>query len=301
MIYTITFNPSLDYIIKVSNMQLGKLNRSKAEGTYPGGKGINVSIVLKRLGIESVCLGFVAGFVGKRIEHSLKRKNCKTDFVHLENGNSRINVKIFSDEETEINCQGPVISRDDLHKLFDKIDSFKDGDIVVLAGNIPSSLPDRIYRKILERLKCKDIKVVVDARRDLLVNILSLEPFLIKPNKAELEEIFETTFTSKDEIINSAKKLQEKGAKNVLVSLGKDGALLVSSDNDVYYSEAPKGAVVNSVGSGDAMIAGFLAGYLKNNGSYEKAFKLGLASGSANAFTKGYAHAQDILALLSKI
>lgn len=301
MIYTITFNPSLDYIIKVSNLQLGTLNRSKAEGIYPGGKGINVSIVLKKLGIESICLGFVAGFVGEKIEQNLNKKGCKTDFIHLEDGNSRINVKIFSDEETEINCQGPVISRENLHELLDKVDSFKDGDIVVLAGNIPSSLPDRIYRKILERLKDKDIKVIVDARRDLLVNILSLKPFLIKPNKMELEEIFETTFTNREEIVDCAKKLQEQGAKNVLVSLGEDGALLVCSDGKIYSSDAPKGAVINSVGSGDAMIAGFLAGYLKNNGNYEKAFKLGLASGSANAFTKGYANAQDILALLSKI
>ena len=246
-------------------------------------------------------LGFVAGFVGEAIEAKINLvENCETDFIKLKNGISRVNVKIHSKEESEINGQGPIVSRSDVKELFNKLDALKDGDILVLAGSIPNSLPTNIYKNIITRLKDKDIKVVVDAEKDLIMQIISYKPFLIKPNHKELEEIFDTEINTKDDVIKYAKKLQDDGAQNVLVSLGAEGAILLTSDGGVFEAEAPTGAVVNPVGSGDSMIAGFLAGYL-NSQDYSKAFKLGLASGSASAFSEDLATGEEILSLLSRI
>lgn len=301
MIYTVTFNPSLDYVIKVTNLHLGQINRTQAEAIFAGGKGINVSIVLSHLGIKSKCLGFIAGFTGNEIESKLNTTyGCEPDFIKLSDGISRINVKIHSEEESEINGQGPIISRSDVTKLYKKLDEMQENDILVLAGSVPSSLPTNIYNNILRRLKDKNIKVVVDAEKDLILNIVEQKPFLIKPNHKELEEIFDTEIKTKDDVIKYAKILQEKGAQNVMVSLGGEGAILLTSDGGIFEAEAPTGAVVNSVGSGDAMIAGFLAGYL-NSQDYSEAFKLGLASGSASAFSEDLATGEEILSLLSRI
>jgi 1-phosphofructokinase len=300
MIYTVTFNPSLDYVIKVTNLKLGQINRTQAEALFAGGKGINVSIVLKHLGIESVCLGFIAGFVGEQIEEKLNSLGCKTDFIKLENGLSRINVKMRSNVETEVNGQGPIVSRRDLNKLFLKLGKLQKGDVLVLAGSVPTSLPANVYKNILKNLDGKGIQVVADAGNDLLTNLLKYKPFLLKPNKKELEEIFGTQITSKDQVIKYAKKLQNSGARNVLVSLSSDGALLVTEEGKIFESGVPKGVVVNSVGSGDSMVAGFLAGYL-NYEDYSKAFKMGLASGSASAFSENLATGEEILELLSKM
>lgn len=301
MIYTVTFNPSLDYVVKITNLKLGQINRTQAEAIFAGGKGINVSIVLARLGIKSVCLGFIAGFTGDEIERKLNSTvGCETDFISLPTGLSRINIKIRSGEESEINGQGPVISRNDLDKLFKKLDKLQDGDILVLAGSIPISLPTNIYKNILKRLQKKDVKVVVDAEKDLILKLLPHNPFLIKPNHRELEEIFDSVIDTEEGIVKHAKLLQKEGAQNVLVSLGNKGAILLTQEGGVFKADAPSGMVVNSVGSGDSMVAGFLAGYL-NYGEYKEAFKMGLASGSASAFSEDLATGEEILGLLSKI
>jgi len=300
MIYTVTFNPSLDYIVKVDSFQLGIVNRTTSEKVLPGGKGINVSIVLKNLGIDSVALGFIAGFTGTQIEQGIKSFGCKTDFIQIGNGMSRINVKLKSKEESEINGQGPLICEVDLQKIFMKIDALVDNDILVLAGSIPNTLPENIYEKILNRIDGKNIKIVVDATHDLLLNVLKYHPFLIKPNNHELGELFGVELHNEDEIIACGKKLQEKGAQNVLISMAGDGAILIDKDGKIYKSPAPKGVVRNSVGAGDSMVAGFLAGYLQNN-DFSQAFKMGVASGSASAFSEDLATKDQIGALLKLI
>ncbi|MDF2473564.1 MAG: fructose-phosphate kinase [Anaerocolumna sp.] len=300
MIYTVTFNPSLDYIVQVNEFKKGIVNRTESEEILPGGKGINVSFVLKNLGIKSIALGFVAGFTGKEIESSLKVHGCVTDFIQVEQGMSRINIKLKSDVETEINGQGPNISESDLEKMFKKLEELQDGDILVLAGSISNRLPQNIYEDILERLAHKNVRVVVDATKDLLMNVLKYHPFLIKPNNHELGEMFGVTLSTKDEVIFYAKKLKEMGAVNVLISMAGEGAILVCEDGKVYDSPAPKGKVVNSVGAGDSMVAGFITGYLEN-GSYYEAFKMGLATGSASAFSPKLATKQEVLELLKTI
>lgn len=300
MIYTVTFNPSLDYIVTVKDFQLGMVNRTSHELIYPGGKGINVSLVLKNLGIESTALGFVAGFTGNEIERSLKEWGCFTDFIPIETGMSRINMKLRSKEESEINGQGPTISKNELERLYEKLEHLKEGDILVLAGSIPASMPDGVYEDIMEFLKDKNINVVVDATKDLLVNVLKYKPFLIKPNNHELEEIFEEKISSKNDIKQMAKKLKQLGAKNVLVSMAKDGAILLSEEGKFYESSAPKGMAVNSVGAGDSMVAGFLAGYLEEH-NYEKAFYMGIAAGSASAFSERLATKEEVSKLLEQI
>ncbi|MDF2609555.1 MAG: fructose-phosphate kinase [Lachnospiraceae bacterium] len=300
MIYTVTFNPSLDYIVQVNEFKKGIVNRTESEEILPGGKGINVSFVLKNLGIKSIALGFVAGFTGKEIESSLKVHGCVTDFIRVEQGMSRINIKLKSDVETEINGQGPNISESDLEKMFKKLEELQDGDILVLAGSISNRLPQNIYEDILERLAHKNVRVVVDATKDLLMNVLKYHPFLIKPNNHELGEMFGVTLSTKDEVIFYAKKLKEMGAVNVLISMAGEGAILVCEDGKVYDSPAPKGKVVNSVGAGDSMVAGFITGYLEN-GSYYEAFKMGLATGSASAFSPKLATKQEVLELLKTI
>jgi len=266
----------------------------------PGGKGINVSIVLKNLGIESTALGFVAGFTGDEIEKQVKGLGCNSNFIHIEQGNSRINIKLKSKEETDINGIGPVIEAKHMDKLFEQLDQLKEEDILVLAGSIPNGVSSSIYYEIMEHLQEKKVRVVVDATKDLLVNVLAKHPFLIKPNNHELGEIFGIELKDNEEIIHYAKKLQEKGARNVLISMAGDGAIFISEDGDVIESKAPKGKVVNSVGAGDSMVAGFLAGYLEQ-GKYEHAFKMGVATGSASAFSKQLATKEEVLALLKTI
>ena len=300
MIYTVTFNPSLDYIVNVSDFTLGQVNRTEKEVMFPGGKGINVSIVLKNLGMESTILGFTAGFVGAEIQRRVKEMGCVEKLIPISNGYSRINLKLRSNEESEINGMGPTIGKEDIDKLYETLDTLKAGDVLVLAGSIPASMPSTMYRDIMEYLQNKDVMIAVDATKDLLVNVLPFHPFVIKPNNHELGEIFGVTLTEKKDVITYAKKLQEQGARNVLVSMAGDGAVLVAEDGSVYESEAPKGKVVNSVGAGDSMVAGFLYGYL-TNGSYETAFKTGVATGSASAFSENLATKEEVEAILNTL
>ena len=297
MIYTVTFNPSLDYIVSVDDFTCGIVNRTTDEIIFPGGKGINVSMVLKNLGFENTALGFLAGFTGNRIQDLLEEKGVRADFISVEKGISRINVKLRSNEETEINGQGPAIAEMDIEKLYEKLDTLSDGDILVLAGSIPDVMPGSMYMDIMKHLQNKDLKIVVDATKDLLVNVLQYHPFLIKPNNHELGEIFGVKIENKADVITYAKKMQEKGARNVLVSMAGDGAVLVAEDGSIFQSEAPHGKVVNSVGAGDSMVAGFIAGYLEN-GSYEKAFQMGVCTGSASAFSEELATKAEVIALL---
>lgn len=280
-------------------MNVGRVNRSKKEEIYFGGKGINVSIVLNELGIKSKALGFVAGFTGEAIEKGVQSKGIETDFVHLKDGFSRINVKIKSGDETELNGQGPVIDGNAVKELFRKLDKLMDGDILVLAGSIPNTLPSDIYEKILEYLSDRKIKTVVDATKDLLMNVLKYKPFLIKPNNYELGEMFGVTLTSNDEIAKYAAKLKEMGAENVLVSMAGDGALLLDDTGKTHMCGVCKGTVKNSVGAGDSMVAGFLAGTLE--GDYDYALKLGTAAGGATAFSDGLAERNDIYRLLEQL
>ncbi|MDY2630865.1 MULTISPECIES: 1-phosphofructokinase [unclassified Clostridium] len=300
MIYTITFNPALDYIVRVNDFKVGQVNRTSYEEIYAGGKGINVSIVLNNLDVENIALGFIAGFTGDEIENRVKNMGCKTDFIKLNNGMSRINVKLKSNEESEINGQGPVINENDLEQLFNKLDLFKEGDVLVLAGSIPSTLPENIYEIIMRRLENKNIKIIVDATKDLLLNVLKYKPFLIKPNHHELAELFNVEIKNEEEIIKYAKKLKEMGARNVLISMAGDGAIFITEDNRVIKSNVPKGELVNSVGAGDSMVGGFIAGYL-NNSNLEEAFKMGVATGSASAFSEGLATKDKVYNLLKEI
>lgn len=294
MIYTITFNPALDYVITVDHFQKGIVNRVCEEHIFCGGKGINVSAILKELGYESQALGFVAGFTGDEIVRRAKSEyDINTDFIKVEKGMSRINVKMRSDEETEINGMGPDIQPEDIQELFNQLDQLTEKDILVISGSIPSTLPDTMYEQIMERVQEKKIKVVVDATNNLLLKVLKYKPFLIKPNNHELGEIFNVELNTRDEVIPYAKKLQEMGAQNVLISMAGQGAVLISDNNEVIQSKAPKGIVVNSVGAGDSMVAGFLAGYLETS-DYEKAFINGLCCGSASAFQVGLATKDDV-------
>lgn len=297
MIYTVTFNPSLDYIVNVPGFTCGRVNRTREEKIFPGGKGINVSMVLKNLGYENTALGFYAGFTGNELQRLVEEKGICADFIPVAEGMSRINVKIRGDEESEINGQGPAILDDDIEKLYEKLERLRDGDILVMAGSIPDVMPQTIYMDIMKYLADRNLKIVVDATKDLLVNVLQYHPFLIKPNNHELGEIFGVTFKERSEVIPYAKKLQKMGAKNVLISMAGDGAVLVAEDGNVYESEAPKGKVVNSVGAGDSMVAGFLAGYLQS-GSYQDAFHMGVCTGSASAFSEELATKAEVEQLL---
>ncbi len=299
MVYTVTFNPAIDYVVHTDELVVGMTNRSKSEEMYVGGKGINVSMVLAELGIRSKALGFVAGFTGRAIEDGAKEKGVETDFVHLESGCSRINVKIKSGEETELNGQGPKIPDKAIEKLLGKLDKLEDGDVLVLAGSIPGTLPSDIYEKILARLSERKIKTVVDATKDLLLNVLKYKPFLIKPNNHELGEMFGVKLNTEDEIISYAKKLREMGAVNVLVSMAGDGAILVDEDGKVHKCGVCKGTVKNSVGAGDSMVAGFIAGSTK--GDYGYALKLGTATGGATAFSDELAKKEEIYELLKQL
>ena len=290
MIYTVTFNPAIDYVVRLdAPLEVGEVNRAKGEDCVLGGKGINVSGVLAQLGCESVALGFVAGETGAWLERGLAAQGLKTDFVHLENGMTRINVKIKAGQETELNGAGPAIPESALQQLEARLDKLAEGDILILAGSIPASLPQSVYERLLARLQGRGVRAVVDATRDLLVNVLPYHPFLIKPNNHELGEI-----------VAAARTLQEKGARNVLVSMAGDGALLLDEQGQVHRIGCPKGKVVNSVGAGDSMVAGFVAGYLQSR-SYAQALRLGTACGSATAFSLGLATKEKIDELLAQL
>ena len=299
MIYTVTFNPALDYVVRMDALTLGQVNRTVSEDVQLGGKGINVSWVLRELGHENVALGFVAGFTGKAIEDGLAAKGVATDFIHLPAGLTRINVKLKAGEETEINGKGPDISAEALEELFHKLDALGEGDVLVLAGSIPASMPSDVYESILARLEGKNVLCAVDATRDLLVNVLKYKPFLIKPNNHELGEIFGRVLTTDEEIRECAEKLQQQGARNVLVSMAGDGAMLLDENGGCHRLAAYKGKVKNSVGAGDSMVAGFLAGYL-DSGDYAHALRVGSAAGSATAFSDVLATRSEIEALLNQ-
>ncbi|MDO4395265.1 MAG: 1-phosphofructokinase [Clostridia bacterium] len=293
MIYTVTFSPAIDYVVLMDELKIGVTNRTKAEYYNFGGKGINVSRVLTELGVDNTALGFVSGFTGEALEKGLKEKGIRTDFVKLDNGITRINVKIKGNQETEINAQGPSISQDHIEELMKKLDRMGKGDCLIISGNVPNTLPDDMYEIILKRLSGRGIGFVIDATGELLVNVLKYKPFLIKPNKKELEDITGLPIITGEDLRSSAEYLQRKGARNVLVSLGADGAYLLSESGKEYKEDAIHLEVRNTVGSGDSMVAGFLAGYAKDQNP-EYALKLGIAAGSATAASSGTADRDKI-------
>lgn len=293
MIYTVTFNPSLDYIVSIKDFELGKTNRTTQEQMLAGGKGINVSTVLKNLGVNNVALGFVAGFTGKEIERMAKDSGIICNFITLNQGCSRINVKMKDFDGTEVNGMGPVIDADAVEQLMKQLRRLTQGDTLVLAGSIPSCMSDSIYRDIMSELKDKGINFVVDATKDLLLNVLEFHPFLIKPNNHELGEIFGVELKTRESVVPYAKKLQEMGARNVLVSMAGQGAVLLDENENVYMLPAPKGTLVNAVGAGDSMVAGFIAGWTETQDSYH-AFKMGVSAGSASAFSEILATKEDV-------
>ena len=301
MIYTVTFNPAIDYIVRLDSFKAGATNRVTYEKVLGGGKGINVSIVLSNLGIKSTALGFLAGFTGDEIRRQLEGFGVAHAFISLEQGFSRIDVKIKAGEETEVNGQGPDIPKDKRDLLFQKLEQLKENDTLVLAGSIPKTLPDDIYERIMARLEKNKLRIVVDAEKRLLLNVLKYHPFLIKPNQHELGDMFDVVLKTDDEVIAHAKKLQEKGARNVLISMGGDGAIFVGEDGATYKSKVPKGTLVNSVGAGDSMVAGFLTGFEESGGDFKRAFLMGVASGSASAFSEELATRKEVEALLEKL
>lgn len=294
MIYTVTFNPSLDYVVHMDEFRSGAINRAEKETIYPGGKGINVALVLGNLHVPARMLGFMAGFTGQEIERLCIKNGGDCDFIRLENGYSRINLKISAAEETAVNGMGPAIPQDKLDELMEQIDALDEGDTLVLAGSIPAALPGDMYEQILKRIRNRMIRTVVDATGDLLRRVIPYRPFLIKPNQDELGELFSVVLHRDEEIVTCARRLQSLGARNVLVSLGGDGALLLGEDGRVYRRKSPEGRLVNSVGAGDSMVAGFLAGYEASDGNLEEALKMGISAGSATAFKDWLATEQDI-------
>ena len=301
MSYTVTFNPAIDYVVRLdAPLEVGEVNRAGGEDCVLGGKGINVSGVLAQLDCPSVALGFVAGETGAWLERGLEKQGLETDFVHLEQGMTRINVKIKAGQETELNGAGPDIPESAVRQLEEQLDALNENDILILAGSIPRSLPQDTYERLLARLQGKGVRAVVDATRDLLVNVLQYRPFLIKPNNHELGEIVGRELKTDAEIIAAARALQEKGACNVLVSMAGDGAILVDETGKVHRIGCPRGKVVNSVGAGDSMVAGFVAGWMQT-GSYDMALRLGTACGSATAFSLGLATREKIEELLKQI
>ena len=288
-------------MVSVDHFKLGTVNRTSQEYLLPGGKGINVSIVLHNLGIDSTALGFIAGFTGKEIENRVTNDfGVQCDFIDVENGYSRINFKLKSDEESEVNGNGPMINKEHIDKLYNKLSCLQAGDILILSGSIPKCLSDDIYSEIMEKLTDKNIEIVVDATGDLLMKVLKHKPFVIKPNNHELAEMFHVKLFGTQDIVKYAKKLQEMGAKNVLISMAGDGALFICENGKVYFSNAPKGQVKNSVGAGDSMVAGFVAGYEKTK-DYVQAFRMGVATGSASAFSENLATASEVEKLLQEI
>lgn len=293
MVYTVTLNPALDYVMKLKALRTDDINRTDGEEIYYGGKGINVSVILTQLGIPNTALGFLGGFTGKKLEEMLKNDNVSCDFNYLKNGDTRINVKIKADKEIDLNACGPEITKEDMQSFLRKLDGIKSGDYLILAGSIPNTLPDDIYEQILERVGDRNINCVVDATGDLLKNVLKYEPFLIKPNHHELGDLFSVQIKSDDDIVKYSKKLQEMGAKNVLVSMAKDGAMLTDENGNVHKIGNAKGKLINSVGCGDSMVAGFTAGYIKT-ADYSYALRLGSACGNATAFSEKLATREEI-------
>lgn len=300
MIYTVTFNPSLDYIVSVDNFKLGLTNRTGSELLLPGGKGINVSTVLMNLGIESTALGFIAGFTGDEVVRRLEQMGVKNGFIRIPDGFTRINLKLKSIDGTEINGQGPEISEEKVEQLMVQLDEMSEGDVLFLSGSIPASMPSDAYQKIMERLKDKAVQIVVDATQDLLMNVLPYHPFLIKPNNHELGDIFEVQLNTREEVIPYGKKLQEMGAQNVLISMAGEGAVLVAADGRIFDAPAPKGVLVNGVGAGDSMVAGFMAGWMEKK-DYEYAFHMGVSAGSASAFSENLATKEEIEAVYQQV
>lgn len=298
MIYTVTFNPAIDYVVRCDELRLGEVNRTSTEDIFFGGKGINVSLVLAQLNVPSCALGFTAGFTGEAIENGIAKAGIRSDFIRVKEGFSRINVKLKAGDETEINGQGPVISAEELQRLFDKLSALSDGDTLVLAGSVPKSLPTDVYEQIMARLSGRDIRMIVDASGELLRNVLKYRPYLIKPNNFELAELFDAELNSDEDIIYYCRKLQELGARNVLVSMAEQGSLLVTESGKVYREGAARGEVRNSVGAGDSMVAGFIAGLSEGFGY---ALKLGTACGGATAFSDGLAEKKNIDRLLSQL
>ena len=299
MIFTVTFNPSLDSIVRVDEMRLGTINRTNYEQLLPGGKGINVSIVLGNLGHPSRALGFSAGVTGVALEKLLADASVDADLVHVKEGFTRINAKVKAVEETELNGQGPRIAPEDVGALFSKLDVLGQDDTLVISGSVPNTLPSDMYEQVMERLAGRGVRIVVDAERDLLTRVLPYRPFLVKPNNHELGDIFGVTLKTRDEVVPYARRMQEMGAQNVLVSMAGEGGVLVAADGQVYQSPAAKGIVVNSVGAGDSCVAGFLAG-LMETGSYQTAFRMGLAAGSASAFSDHLATRPEVEDLMSR-
>ena len=293
MIYTVTLNPSLDYVTFVGNFETGKINKTKGEAVYPGGKGVNVSVMLSNLGISSVALGFCAGFTGEEFRRLLIEKGIKADLIKVKEGLTRINVKIRSTVETDVNAVGPVITEFDVENLYKKLDVLNDGDTLVMAGSVPESLSKYVYRDICEKLKDRNINIVVDTTGIALMETLVYKPFLIKPNHEELGEIFKCEIDSKETALVYAKKMQEKGARNVLVSMAGEGAVLACEDGSCFSLPAPKGILKNSVGAGDSSVAGFIAGYTKKR-DYKEAFKLAVCAGSASAFSNDLASGDEV-------
>lgn len=300
MIYTVTFNPSLDYIVSVEDFKPGLTNRTSSELILPGGKGLNVSMVLGNLEIENTALGFVAGFTGEEIVRRIKQMGVRSDLIPVENGISRINVKLKSIDGTEINGCGPKIGEENVRKLMEKLDALREGDMLILAGSIPGSMPDDMYRRIMEKLNGRGVMTVVDATKDLLVNVLSYHPFLIKPNNHELGEIFGVELRTREEVIPYARKMQEMGAVNVLVSMAGEGAVLAAADGSIHSAPAPGGKLVNGVGAGDSMVAGFLAGWMERK-NYGHAFTMGIAAGSASAFSEKLATKEEVEAVYRQV
>lgn len=300
MIYTVTFNPSLDYIVSVEDFKLGMTNRTSSELLLPGGKGINVSTVLKNLGMESRALGFIAGFTGDEIERRLENMGIRSEFIRIRQGISRINLKLKSIDGTEINGSGPHISEEEAGLLIEKLERLGEGDILFLAGSIPASLPDDMYQRIMGRLQKKGILIVVDATKELLTNVLEYHPFLIKPNNHELGEIFDVDLQTREQVIPYGKKLQEMGARNVLISMAGEGAVLVAENGQVWTAPAPEGKLVNGVGAGDSMVAGFMAGWMQKK-DYAHAFYMGVSAGSASAFSDQLATGEEILAVYDRV
>ncbi len=300
MIYTVTFNPSLDYIVSVEDFKLGLTNRTSSELMLPGGKGLNVSMVLGNLGIENTALGFVAGFTGEEIVRRIEQMGVRADLIRINNGISRINVKLQSIDGTEINGCGPQIRERHVQELLEKLDILGAGDVLILAGSIPGSMPDDMYRRIMERLEGRGVMIAVDATKDLLVNVLTYHPFLVKPNNHELGEIFGAELKTREEVIPYAKKMQEMGAVNVLVSMAGEGAVLAAGDGSIHDAPAPEGRLINGVGAGDSMVAGFLAGWMEQK-DYSHAFAMGIAAGSASAFSEQLATKEEVKAVYRQV
>ena len=293
MIYTVTLNPSLDYVVDVDDFELGRTNRAVSERLYAGGKGINVSFVLKNLGFESTALGFSAGFTGEEIKKQIQERGITENLITVLNGQSRINIKLRGQQETEINGLGPDIEKEHIQQLLKKLSVLSPGDYLILAGSVPMKINDTIYYDILKTLDKKGIKAVVDTTGDLLLNVLKYHPFLIKPNIHELSELFSTEIKTKEDVVQYGLKLQDMGAQNVIVSMAGDGAVFICENGEIYKSEAPKGVVKNSVGAGDSMVAGFLAGFCETK-DFAKAFKMGVCTGSASAFSEDLATKEQV-------